>query len=143
MGTRPALIVLDTGFLFAFLSTDDARHAAAMTTVAEIADGKWGQPVVSDLVFAELLNLLRARKAPPDRERTAMLALTGASPAFGSCRSIPAPVGDDAQAALDTFTKHRQLSFTDAALLVEVRRHARCRLATFDSGFKGLCDTVP
>lgn len=143
MVAEPALIVFDTGFLFAFFNKTDSHHQDAVVAMGRIVDGEWGQPVLNDLVLAELFNLLRARKMPPGLERAALQALTGATPLLGPLRSSPAPTGHGAATALDLFKKHRQLSFTDAALLDVVRRHPSSRLATFDSGFKGLCDVVP
>ncbi|MEK6976604.1 MAG: PIN domain-containing protein [Candidatus Thermoplasmatota archaeon] len=137
------MILLDTGFLFAFLNKDDAHHAEASATMAGIADGEWGQPLVSDLVVAELFNLLRARKMPPEMERNAGQILLGESPLLEPVRSITAPSAAEAGQVFALYRKHRQLSFTDAVILDEVQRRPTSRLATFDSGFKGLCDIIP
>lgn len=135
------MILLDTGVLFALLNGEDAHHGDAVATMAAIADGKWGQPIVSDLVVAELFTLLRARKMPAQMEQRAVQVLAGDQPLLEVAASLPAPSGAELVKVLALFTTHRKLSFTDAALLHAARTRG-CALATFDSGFTGLCEVA-
>ncbi len=135
------MILLDTGFLYAFLNSRDAQHAPATQTMAAVVAGRWGQPCVSELVVAELFNLIRARRAGPLIENNAAVLLFGPDAALRGFRAFPAPSVVAAGPVLALYKRHGGLSFTDAALLDASRQHS-CPIATFDSGFEGLCEIV-
>jgi len=55
------LIVLDTCLLFANFAEDDDDHEVAQSIFSRILQRKYGQPIVLDYVFNELLTLIYIR----------------------------------------------------------------------------------
>src|SRR3990172_7439089 len=57
-----AVIVLDSSFLIAYHNTRDAHHAAAARTMVDLLGGEWGQALLLEYVFLEVVTVLRARR---------------------------------------------------------------------------------
>jgi predicted nucleic acid-binding protein len=126
-------VLFDTGVLYAFLNDDDPLHDRAVALMERIQAKEFGAPFVTDLVVAELFNLIRARRGPLRLERAArrllpmpQTALPGLSPI-----SLGTAVLERAWA---TFERYRDqgLSFTDATLVVTLQELRIDALATFD-----------
>lgn len=137
-------VLIDTGVFFAFLNKVDARHDDAVTIIGKAANGEWGRPFVSDYVVDELLTLIRARKQSVEKEEAAVRLLPLPEPGLPGLELVPVAPNDLA-ATLMHFRMHRErgLSFTDASHLALMDAFEIERLATFDSSFKGLVETVP
>lgn len=134
-------VLLDSGFIFAFLNADDAGHEEADRVMSRVAAKEFGAPFVSDLVVDELFTLIRGRTGSAALEEAARRFLPLPSPAlrglavvsFGPELLVP---------AWEVFRQFRDqpLSFTDAALVVTMRDLGIERLATLD---RRLCRLVP
>ncbi len=55
------MIVLDTCLLFSNFSIKDDKHEIARSIIDKILDGKYGQPILLDYVYNELLTLTYIR----------------------------------------------------------------------------------
>lgn len=138
-------IFLDTGPLVAFVAGGDARHGEAAELFRDITRGAYGAPLTSDLVLAEAMNVIVARRLPLGAA-DALLAL-----ALGSPRSVPLVRhvlrvhGGVFADAVRRYRRHfpRRLSFTDATILAMMASEGIDALATFDGGFRGLANVVP
>lgn len=126
-------ILLDTGFVFAFLNQQDESHREAVALVARIARREWGTPIITEFVIAELLSLIRARTGSAVVEQAARAFLP--LPTSTLRGLMLAPIGGALLGKTwETFEKYRdqKVSFTDASLLVAMREMRAERIATFD-----------
>lgn len=136
-------VLLDTGVLYAFLNADDTRHEEARSLIQRVAKGELGASLVSTLIAAELLTLVRVRTKSVKLERAAISLLPMPDPALPGLRLLHVD-SSVLLAATPHFQKHRSrgLSFTDATHLALMASHDITRLATFDRGFRGLVKVV-
>lgn len=52
------MIILDTSFIYSFLNKKEKYHNEALKLMNEIFSKKFGQPVIFEYVFDELLTLM-------------------------------------------------------------------------------------
>lgn len=127
------MIVLDSSFLIAYHNTRDAHHAAAARAMVQLVAGQWGQALLLEYVFLEVVTVLLARRG------LAVAAEVGT--ALLEAREVEfVPCSDLFLEALATFRDQarERLSFADAAIVTTARRHAPGFVATFDSDFRGV-----
>jgi predicted nucleic acid-binding protein len=134
-------VLLDSGFIFAFLNADDAGHDEADGLMARIAAKEFGAPFVSDHVVDELFTLIRGRTGSTELEEAAHRFLPLPSPALKGLTMVS--LGPELLSpSWEVFRRFRdqRLSFTDAGLIVTMREMGIERLATLD---RRLCKLVP
>jgi predicted nucleic acid-binding protein len=56
------VIILDTSFLVAFHNSRDVHHVAAKPVMDEVVAGKWGQAMLLEYVFLEIVTVLLVRR---------------------------------------------------------------------------------
>ena len=121
------MIVLDSSFLVAYHNTRDAHHEAAAETMADFLGGKWGQGLLLEYVFLEVVTVLMARRGPRVASEVADVLLGARELDFLPCSELFVD-------AVETF--HRQtrtrLSFVDATIVNVARNRADGLVATFD-----------
>jgi len=135
-------VLLDTGFLFAFLNEDDPRHEEAFALMDRIQGKEFGAPFVTDLVIAELFNLIRARKGSARLEEAARRLLPMPATALPGLNAVS--LGTNIlERSWDEFHRYRdkRISFTDATLLVTLLELRIDALATFDERLRRLAPT--
>lgn len=126
------MIVLDSSFLIAYHNTRDVHHAAAARAMVQLVAGKWGQGVLLEYVFLEVVTVLRARR---DLET----AVTVAEQLLQAREVVFQPGSDMFFDSYVTFrTERAAFSFTDAAIATVARRHDPGFVATFDRDFQEL-----
>lgn len=124
------MIVIDSSFLIAFHNASDVHHASARAAMLDIARGRWGEALLLEYVFLEVVTVVRAL-----RDLATALAV-GAS-LLDSREFHFVPCSDLFLAALDQFRNQAKdaLSFTDAAIVAAARENEAHHIATYDRGF--------
>jgi len=123
-------VLIDTGAIYAFVTRTDSHHERAKRFVREWLDGQ-GAFVLSDVVFAETMTLLKARLGPEIAIRVGR-----------ELRQNPAYVwlglGEDGEretwAAFQRYAD-KDWSYTDCATLVLARREGIPLVFGFDHHF--------
>lgn len=126
------MIVLDSSFLIAYHNTGDVHHAAAARTMVQLAGGEWGEAILLEYVFLEVVTVLRARLGKGVATEVAEQLLQSREVEFMPCSELFLQT-------LATFRREAApLSFTDAAIATVARRDKRGFVATFDKDFRNL-----
>ncbi|MGI9043534.1 MAG: type II toxin-antitoxin system VapC family toxin [Gemmatimonadaceae bacterium] len=125
------MIVLDSSFIIAYHNTRDIQHPAAARTMVHLVAGQWGQPLLLEYVFLEVVTVLRARRDLTIATSVGTALLQAREVGFVACSDL----------FLETFDEFRQgageLSFVDAAIVTVARRNSPGFIATFDKDFSG------
>lgn len=125
------MIILDSSFLIAYHNTRDVNHAAAARAMVRLAGGEWGQALLLEYVFLEVVTVLRARTDPKVATSVGAALLQAREVEFVPCSDI----------FLEAFSVFRQqataeLSFVDAAIVAVARENRPGLVATFDEDFR-------
>jgi predicted nucleic acid-binding protein len=124
------LIILDTSLLVAFHNSRDVQHAAAKPVMDEVIAGKWGQALLLEYVFLELVTVLLARRDLTVAASVGSALLQAREVDFVPCSELFLDT-------LETFRhqKNTGLSFTDAAIVTAGHKFNAGTVATFDREF--------
>ena len=127
------MVVLDSSFLIAFHNRNDVHHPAAAEGMEELLAGTWGQALLLEYVFLEVVTVLLVRRGHQTAARVGTLLLEASEVEFVPCSEF-------FLGSFDTFRTQRggRLSFADAAIVTAARRFDVSRIATFDRDFEGL-----
>lgn len=115
------MIFLDTGFLFAFVSDDDASHVKVRAIMAEHRGQRLRDLLVTtNHVIGETITLLGARGPGGIPGRHARAVKVGEWLFSGSLAQIHQVTADEERAAFDLFRRHddQQYSFVDCVSFV-------------------------
>ena len=52
------MVLLDSSFLIAYYNQTDIHHKKSFEIMKEIGSGEYGQPIIPDSVFNEVVNVL-------------------------------------------------------------------------------------
>ena len=121
------MIVLDSSFLVAYHNSRDTHHEAAAAAMAEFLDRKWGQGLLLEYVFLEVVTVLMARRGPRVASEVADVLLAARELEFVPCSELFVN-------AVETFQRQTRtrLSFVDATIVNVARERADGVVATFD-----------
>lgn len=125
------MIVLDSSFVIAYHNTRDAHHAEAARAMVHLTAGQWGQAVLLEYVFLEIVTVLRLRRD--------ITVASDVGDQLLQARDVDfVPCSDLFLEALSTFrTEPAPLSFVDAAIVTLARRDRKGGyVATFDADFR-------
>ena len=127
------MIVLDSSFIVAFHNTRDIHHPAATRLMIQLLGGEWGQALLLEYVFLEVVTVLMARRGPDVANAVATRVLEAREVDFVPCSEL----------FLETLATFRRqsaarLSFTDAAIVTVARQRSVGVVATFDRDFNDL-----
>ncbi len=127
------MIVLDSSFLIAYHNRNDVHHEPAAAVMKDLLAGRWGQALLIEYVFLEVVTVLLVRRGHQVASRVGALLLEVPEIDFVPC-------SDFFLESLDVFRAHRdgRLSFADAAVVAVARRLDAPHVATFDRDFDGL-----
>jgi predicted nucleic acid-binding protein len=125
------MIVLDSSFLVAYHNRRDVHHGAAAATMERLLAGDWGEALLHEYVFLEVVTVLLARRGLDVAVRVAETLLQAREVEF-------VPSSDMFLNVLETFRAQRQgqLSFADAAIITVARHRDAQFVATFDRDFQ-------
>lgn len=134
-------VFLDAGVLLAFVLAADSRHPDAVRIVREASTGVHGTIFTSDYVLAEALNYVSLKRARHPAAEEIVKIVFGAEDE----RPLTAPIlkvhGGILLAGIARYRKllrERALSLTDCTTLELMDARGIAKIATFDSGFRGL-----
>jgi len=124
------VIVLDTSFLVAHHNSRDVHHDRAADVMERLLDGAWGQGLLLEYVFLEVVTVLLVR-----RDLAVARAVGGTL--LGARELELVPCSEHFLDAVDTFHSQRdtRLSFVDAAIVNVARNRAEGLIASFDREF--------
>lgn len=127
------MIVLDTSFLVAYHNQADVHHDRARSVMSRLLSEEWGQGLLLEYVFLEVVTVVQARLDLATAVRVGDQLLDARELDFLPCSEVFLPT-------LETFRLQpdRGLSFADAAIATVARRRPPGYVATFDRGFEGL-----
>ena len=127
------MILLDSSFLCAWYNDRDVHHVEARQVMTRLLQGDWGQGLLLEYVFVEVVTVLLARRGRDAAFDAAQRLLEARELDFLPCSEV-------FTGALDAFLAQpsRTLSFVDAALVAVARKLRTVPIATFDRGFQGL-----
>jgi predicted nucleic acid-binding protein len=137
------VIFLDSGFIFAYVNSDDPHHTAALSLMVRILKGEFGKIFISDFIITEVLTLSRIRTKSCECAKSIDELLKKKK----GEKEIFFKMHVD-QAVLKETTEHFHkycdsgFSHTDCSILVIMQMYSIESLATFDSHFKGLVSVV-
>lgn len=127
------MIVLDSSFLIAYHNDGDVHHVAAAATMPPATDGEWGEILLLEYVFLEVVTVVGARKAMRDAASVGERLLSAREVEFVPCSEI-------FLAAFELFRAQERfrLSFVDAAVVAVARERGAEFVATFDEDFRSI-----
>lgn len=125
------MIVLDSSFLIAYHNDGDVHHAAAAAAMPPLIDGEWGEVLLPEYVFLEVVTVVGARKGVEDAVAVGERLLAAREVEFVPCSEL----------FLDAFEVFRaqdrfRLSFADATILAVARDRGAEFVATFDEDLR-------
>jgi predicted nucleic acid-binding protein len=127
------MIVLDSSFIIAYHNTRDVHHPAAARAMVQLVAGEWGEALLLEYVFLEVVTVLRARRNLEVASEVGSSLLRAREITF-------VPSSDLFEEAFELFRRQgqRELSLVDSAIVVVARRDRSGLVATFDDDFRGL-----
>ena len=127
------MIVLDSSFLIAFHNPRDAHHVAASVLMERFLAGEWGQGLLLEYVFLEVVTVIMLRLDLAAAVSAGRILLEAQELEFVPCSDLFLE-------ALDGFSRQdgTRLSFVDGALAQAARNRADGQILTFDAEFRRL-----
>jgi predicted nucleic acid-binding protein len=121
------MIVVDSSCIVAYHNTRDVHHEAAARVMANLLAGRWGQGLLLEYVFLEVVTVLMARRGPRIATNVADVLLDAKELDLVPCSGL-------FLAAVEAFTRQTttRLSLADAAIVEVARERADGLVATFD-----------
>lgn len=101
--------------------------------MVHLAAGEWGQALLLEYVFLDVVTVLRARRGLTVAEAVGKALLEARDVTFIPCSDIFVDAF-----GIFTHQRGRELSFVDAAIIAVARREKANHVATFDEDFRGL-----
>lgn len=127
-------VLLDSSFLVAFHNGRDVHHQRGVDAMGRLARGDWGEPLLLEYVFLEVVTVLAARRDQAAAARVGDRLLGHAAIRFLPCSELFVE-------AYEVFRREAGLSFVDAAL-VAAARALGAKILTFDRDFASFPDLV-
>lgn len=124
------MIVLDSSFLIAFHNSRDVHHEPAAGMMTDLLDGRWGQGLLLEYVFLEVVTVLLARRGLDIASAVSATLLGARELDFVPCSELFTDT-------VEVFQRQQAttLSFADAAIVHVARHRAKGLVATFDRDF--------
>lgn len=124
------MIVLDSSFLVAYHNESDVNHDAALRLMERLVDGAWGDALLPEGVFIELVTVLAAR-------RDVAVARTAGELLLDAREVELVPSTELFADAWKIFANQERfvLSFVDASIVALARQRGTPHVASFDRDF--------
>ena len=129
------MIVLDSSFLIAFHNERDFHHAKACALMHRFLAGAWGQGLLLEYVYLEIVTVLLVRRDLSIATRIGRVLLHAAELEFVPCSDLFLETVEAFSTQAGT-----RLSFADAAIAGVARSRADGRILSFDEEFKKVSD---
>ncbi len=123
-------VIVDASVLCAFACTNDVHYEKARVIMDEINTHNYGQPMITDNIFDEVLNVL-LRKLGKKRAITFGNIILDWNPYLVTTDRTTF------DKSWELFQQNNNLSLTDCSILATIEKYQITHLATFDKGFSG------
>jgi predicted nucleic acid-binding protein len=125
------MIFLDSSFIMAYSNEQDYFHKRALEIAIELAEDKYGTPVITDYVFDEVMTGILSRT-----KNLKKTVETG-----DKLLNTTLMIRMDADLFTETWKNFRdqhqpKLSFTDCSIIAACKLNGIAKLATFDGELK-------
>lgn len=137
------MILVDSGFLFAFIDKDDPNHEVADKIMIRALSGDYGKLIVTNYIVDEVLTLSRVRTkgcASGKALQTFLKSKKEKTNIFFNI-IISQKLIDICEEYYQIYCK-KGLSFTDCSLLACMKEYQIEYLASFDKTFKGIVNLL-
>ncbi len=127
------MIAVDSSVLIAYYNGLDSQHSTALAAMRDLQDGTWGEGVLLEYVFLEVVTVLMVRRDLALAKQAAheLLAVSDLQLVPGSANFM------ETVQAFERQTTTR-LSFTDIAIAQAAGRLCGGQVLTFDAEFRKL-----
>lgn len=121
------MILLDSSVIVAYHHAGDAHHRRACRALEAVFEGRWGPPLVPELVVSEILTVVLARAGIEDASEAGRHLLEADDLEIVPCTRYM-------HEAFEVFRRQRgrKLSFTDCTIVAIARTEGIRHVATFD-----------
>jgi len=125
------LVVLDSSFLIGFYNDNDAHHPTASSLMKNFLAGHWGEGLLLEYVYLEVMNVLLVRTDLSKAVHTSRMLLESEELEFIPC-------SDYFEDTVQSFSTQSgtKLSFTDCAIATVALKRAGGMVLTFDREFR-------
>lgn len=132
------MIFLDSGFLYAYINTEDSAHSKVKTLMQEILEGNYGSIFISNFIYDEVLTLARFRTKRCEVGEKIKLFVKKEKESKKIIQLIMIKESLMAQTE-NLFNEYCKegLSFTDCSIVASMREKKIEYLATLAKEFKG------
>lgn len=127
---RVKMIFLDASFIVSYYNTRDDNHEKAKEIMSNIANGLYGDAIISDYIFDESATII-------------LYKLKDLSKTIKICKTLKELIGlnineDIFEECWNIFInqKNNLFSFTDCSIIAAMRKNKIPYLATFDKEFE-------
>jgi predicted nucleic acid-binding protein len=137
------MIILDSGFLYAYINKDDPRHTLTAKLMKKTLKGEYGKLILTNYIIDEALTLARVR--------TGRCECGEAIQSFQKTKKdnselffiiiINKKIIDLTEEYYKTYCE-QGLSFTDCSILACMKEYEIDYLASYDKGFKGKVNLI-
>lgn len=127
------MIVLDSSFLIGFYNSRDAHHTRAASLRDEFLDGRWGNGLLLEYVYLEVVTVLLTRAGAAVAVKAGGDLLESKEFEFVPCSELFAETVRNFNDQQNT-----RLSFTDIAIATVALKRADGLVLTFDEEFRKL-----
>lgn len=134
------MIVLDSSFLIAFHNKRDFHHAKACALMHRFLAGAWGQGLLLEYVYLEIVTVLLVRRDLSIATRIGCVLLDAAELEFVPCSDLFLETVEAFSTQAGSTQGGIRLSFTDAAIAGMARSRADGKILSFDEEFKKVSD---
>ncbi|MEW5761263.1 MAG: PIN domain-containing protein [Candidatus Thermoplasmatota archaeon] len=125
------MIFLDSNVIIAYKNKDDINHKKAYAIFSKIVDGKYGQAVISEFIFSEVVTVLFLRKGLKTAAEVGKILKYA-----HEVTMIRASEIFDKAWEIFIEQKGTKFSFVDASTIACLRDRAIKHIATFDLDFE-------
>jgi len=124
------MILIDSNIIIGYCNKEDYFHEQAKQILKEIDEGKYGEQIISNFIFSEIVTVLKLRVSNES-------AITAGTHILNSNVKIK-NIDDDAfQEAWNLFKNQKhKLGFTDCSNIALMQEQGIKYIATFDKEFK-------
>jgi len=128
------MIVLDSSFIIAYKIKNDKHHEKALEIMVDIAEGKYGMPIISDYIFDEIVTVILNKASFQDASEIGNMLIISADISYMD--------KDLFNNSWKTFQdqENTKLSFTDCSILTLMKNKGIKQIATFDKDFSKIKD---
>jgi len=127
------VILLDSSLIIAYSNESDQNHTKAKKVIEDVANEKYGPPVITDYLFDEIVTVMLLRTKSLAQAKKLGDTLLGAT-------HLVRIDGELFETAWEIFKQQRKniFSFTDCTTIAVCKANGISNVATFDEDFAEL-----